>query len=157
MFIGKLFLKHCMQPYQGVSDKWPKSKYQKFKSTKWFSYKIWNKNSEEPIVYLHCWLLPEQHDFLKIQWEIHLLTFLNTDQNAPKKCRREIWTFLFQICFRNKFLVKLKIRKYAYSRIICLKKKNFPLYFQKVMLLWKGSIMEIEFGFFRVLGPYFKG
>ena len=30
---------------KGVWDKWPKSKYQNFKSTHWFSYKIWTKNS----------------------------------------------------------------------------------------------------------------
>ena len=30
--------------------------------------------------------------------------FLNTDQKAPeKKFRIEIWTFSFQICFRNQF------------------------------------------------------
>ena len=37
----------------GGRDKWPKSKYQNFKSTQWFSYKIWTKNSEKPIFYLH--------------------------------------------------------------------------------------------------------
>ena len=66
----------------GVWDRWPKSKHQNFKSTQWFSYKIWTKNSEEPIVYLHNWPLPEQHHFLKIKLEIHFLTFLNTDRNA---------------------------------------------------------------------------
>ena len=69
----------------GVRDKWPKSKYQNLKSTQWFSYKLWTKNSKEPIVYLHNWPLPEQHHFLKIQWEIHFFTFLNTDRNAKKK------------------------------------------------------------------------
>ena len=34
---------------------------------------------------------------------------------------------------------------------------DFPLYFQKVMLLWQRSIVEIDYGFFRVLGPYFIG
>ena len=34
---------------------------------------------------------------------------------------------------------------------------DFPFYFQKVMLLWQGSIVEIDYGFFRVFGPYFKG
>ena len=29
---------------------------------------------------------------------------------------------------------------------------DFPLYFQKVMLLWQGSIVEIDYGFFRVFG-----
>ena len=31
------------------------------------------------------------------------LTFLNTDQNAPKKIEIEIWIFSFQICFKNQF------------------------------------------------------
>ena len=34
---------------------------------------------------------------------------------------------------------------------------DFPLYFQKVMLLWQGSIVEIDYGFLRVFGPYFIG
>ena len=88
----------------GVWDKRPKSKTQHFKSTQWLSHKIWTKNSKEPIGYLHNWPLPEQHHFLKIQWEIHFLTFLNTDRNAPKKkFWIEIWTFSFQICFKNQF------------------------------------------------------
>ena len=59
---------------------------------------------------------------LKIQWEIHFLTFKNTDRNAPKKkFRIEIWTFSFQICFQNQFLTlgsgqteNTRIRKYVY-------------------------------------------
>ena len=34
---------------------------------------------------------------------------------------------------------------------------DFPLYFQKVKLLWQGSIVEIDYRFFRVFGPYFIG
>ena len=34
---------------------------------------------------------------------------------------------------------------------------DFQLYFQKVMLLCQGSIVEIDYGFFRVFGPYFIG
>ena len=34
---------------------------------------------------------------------------------------------------------------------------DFPLYFQKVMLLWQGSIVEIDYGFFRIFGQYFIG
>ena len=30
--------------------------------------------------------------------------FFITDQNAPKKLRKEILTFSFQICFQNQFL-----------------------------------------------------
>ena len=58
-----------------------------------------------------CWSESEyfyqhgQFHFLEIQWEIHFLTFLNTDRNAPKKkFRIVIWTFSFEICFRNEFL-----------------------------------------------------
>ena len=48
--------------------------------------------------------LPRPNHFLKIQWKIHFLTFLNTDRNAPKKkFRIEIWTFSFQNCFKNQF------------------------------------------------------
>ena len=32
---------------------------------------------------------------------------------------------------------------------------DFPLYFEKVML--QGSIVEIDYVFFRVFGPYFMG
>ena len=34
---------------------------------------------------------------------------------------------------------------------------DFPLYFQKLMLLWQRSIVEIDYGFFGVFGPYFIG
>ena len=34
---------------------------------------------------------------------------------------------------------------------------DFPLYFQKVMLLWQRSIVEIDYGIFRVFGLYFIG
>ena len=34
---------------------------------------------------------------------------------------------------------------------------DFPLHFQKVMLLWQGLIVELDFGFFRVFGPFFIG
>ena len=29
--------------------------------------------------------------------------------------------------------------------------------FKKIMLLWQGSIVEIDYGLFRVVGPYFIG
>ena len=41
---------------------------------------------------------------LKLQWEIHFLTFFNTDQNASIFFRIVIWTFLYQICFLYQFL-----------------------------------------------------
>ena len=34
---------------------------------------------------------------------------------------------------------------------------DIPLYFQKVMLVWQRSIVEIDYGFFIVFGPYFIG
>ena len=68
----------------GVRDKRPKSKYQNFKSTRWFSYKIWTKNCREPLVYLYNWPLPEQHNFLKIRWEINFLTFLILTETLQK-------------------------------------------------------------------------
>ena len=48
--------------------------------------------------------------------------FLNTDRNAPKnKFRIEIWTFSFEICFKNQFLTsgscqteKTRICEYLY-------------------------------------------
>ena len=109
----------------GVRDKWPKSKYQNFKNNQWFSCKIWTKNTKEPVVYLYNWPLPEHHHFLKIQWEINFLTFLNTDRNASKKkFRIEIWTFSCQIWFKNQFSTlgsgqteNARIRVFAYLRI----------------------------------------
>ena len=47
---------------------------------------------------------PHPNHFLKIQWEIRFWTFFCDDRNAPKKkFRIEIWTFSFEICFRNQF------------------------------------------------------
>ena len=47
-----------------------------------------------------------QFHFLEIQWEISFLTFLNTEQNAPKKKFRIVmWTFSFEICFQNQFSI----------------------------------------------------
>ena len=34
---------------------------------------------------------------------------------------------------------------------------DLPLDFQKVMLLWQGSIVELDYGLFRVFGLYFIG
>ena len=65
---------------------------------------------------------PRPNHHFKIQWEIHFLSFLNTDRNAPKKkFRIEIWTFSFQICFKNQFSTSgrgqtenTRIRVYVY-------------------------------------------
>ena len=66
-------------------------------------------------------LRPFQNYIFKIQWEIHFFTFSNTDQNAPKKIRIEIWTCSLQICFYNQFLTagsgqtgNTQIRVFAY-------------------------------------------
>ena len=45
----------------------------------------------------------------------------------------------------------------AFLSVFKKSKMDFPLYFQKVMLLWQGSIVEIDYGFFRVFDPYFIG
>ena len=65
--------------------------------------------------------LPWSNHIFKIQWEIHFLTCLNTDQNAPKIKKIEIWTFSFQICFKNQFSTSgsgptenTRIRVYVY-------------------------------------------
>ena len=66
--------------------------------------------------------LPRSNHFLKIQWKVYFLTFLNTDRNAPKKkFRIEIWTFSFKICFKNQFSTSgrgqtenTRIREYVY-------------------------------------------
>ena len=44
----------------------------------------------------------ESLNYNKIAQEFYFLTFLNIGQNSlKKKFRIEIWTFSFQICFRN--------------------------------------------------------
>ena len=48
-------------------------------------------------------ILPRSNHLLKIQWKILFLLFLNHGQNSSKKNLIEIWTFSFQICFRNQF------------------------------------------------------
>ena len=81
-------LKCCLLDFMlllGVPDEWPKSKYHNFKRTQWFSYKTWTKNSEEPIVYLNNWPLPEQHHFFRKYNKKSIFWLLNTDWNAPKK------------------------------------------------------------------------
>ena len=74
------------------------------------------------MLYLENYPLPLAEQDLKIQWEIHFLTFLNTDRNAPqKKFRIEMWTFSFQNCFKNQFSTlgsgqteNSRIREYVY-------------------------------------------
>ena len=54
--------------------------------------------------------------------------------------------FLFKIYFLERFGQYLK------------KSKNgFSIVFSKSDLLWQGSIVGIDYGFFRVFGPYFIG
>ena len=62
---------------------------------------------------------------LKIQWQIHFLTFLITDRNAQKKILEQLYEHshlksAFGTNFRLRKLVKLKIRKYVYLRIVSL-------------------------------------
>ena len=46
----------------------------------------------------------------------------------------------------------------AFLSVFKKKSKNvFPIVFSKSELLWQGSIVEIDYGFFRVFGPYFTG
>ena len=82
--------------------------------------------------------LPWSNHFLKIQWKVHFLSFLNTDRNAPKKkFRIEIWTFSFQICFKNQFSTSGSghtentcIREYVYFQF-----DHFPkskIYFESI-------------------------
>ena len=93
-----------LSPVLGAYYNWPKFKYQLLSGTGWFSYKIWTKNSKTPIVNPLKNLRSFQKYIFKIQWEIIFLTFLNIGRNtSTKKLRIEIWTFLFQICFRNQF------------------------------------------------------
>ena len=93
------------KPMLGAYYNEPKCKYRLLSGTGWFSYKIWTQNSKTPMVNLLKNLRPFQNYIFKIQWEIHFLTFLNIVRNSSKKkFRIEIWTFSFQICFRNKFL-----------------------------------------------------
>ena len=64
--------------------------------------------------------------------------------------RKQIWNENIYISIPNFFWsVSLSILKSQ--------KMDFPLYFQKVVLLWQGSIVGIDYGFFRVFGPYFIG
>ena len=53
----------------------------------------------------HPWSISTFQNYnFKIQWEINFLTFLYVGQNFSKtKFKIEIWTFSFQICFRNQF------------------------------------------------------
>ena len=63
----------------------PTFKCQPTSGTVGFSYKIWTKNSKTPMVDLLKNLRPFRSYIFKIRWEIHFLTFSNTDPNAPKK------------------------------------------------------------------------
>ena len=119
------------------------------------------------------------------------MNFLNADQNAQKKFRTEILTFLFQICFQNQFLTSgssqtenTQIRIFAYfqfdhfprskidfesrfemrmsiflilfflqrfGQYLKKSKIEFPIVFSKSDVALAGSIVEIEYGFFKFL------
>ena len=66
--------------------------------------------------------------------------------------------FQKQIWNKNVHIFNLNFFSGAFLSVFKKVKKNdFFLYFQKVMLLWQGSIVEIDYGFFEVFGPYFIG
>ena len=85
--------------------------------------------------------LPRSNHLLKIQWEIHLLTFWHIDRNSSKKIQNRICTLLFQICFGINFgrreVVKLKIYKYAYLRILSLTTSRSQKLIPKIDLQWE--------------------
>ena len=133
-----------------------KVKYQNFKSTEGFSYKIWTKNSEEPIVYLHNWPLPRAKSLFENTMENPFFYFFKYWPKRSKNFFRiELWTFSFKICFQNQFLTlggqteNTQVRIFAYfqfdhfrkSKLIpkadlkwqcpyfCSKKMDFPSFF----------------------------
>ena len=59
---------------------------------------------------------------------------------------KQIWNENIHITFLKKNL-SILVSIWKSQKI------DFPLYFQKVMLLWQGSIVEIDFGFFIFFGP----
>ena len=65
--------------------------------------------------------------------------------------REQIWNENVKISFLKIFFGMF------WSVFKKIKKMDFPLYFQKVMLLCQGSIVEIDYAFFRVVDPYFIG
>ena len=63
-------------------------------STGWFSYKIWIKNSTNPMVNFFKNFRPFQNYNFKIQWKINLFASSKSlPQLLKKKIRIEIWTF----------------------------------------------------------------
>ena len=64
--------------------------------------------------------------------------------------RRQIWN-------ENVHISILIFFRSVSVNILKSKKMDFPLFFQKVILLWQGSNVEINYGFFRAFGPYFIG
>ena len=97
----------------------PKFKYQLLSGTGGFSYKIWTKNSQTPIVNILKNLKPFRNYILKIQWEIHFLTFWNIGRNPSK----QIWNRNMAILISNLLsesildFGKWPNGKYMYTRI----------------------------------------
>ena len=60
-----------------------------------------------------------------------------------------------KIDFESIFEMRMSIFRPVFKKNV--KKMDFPLYFQIVMLLWQGSFVEIDYGFFKVFGQYFRG
>ena len=89
----------------GANYNGTKFKYQLLSGTGWFSYKIWNKNSETPMVNLLKTLGHFEITSLKYNEKSIFWLFLNNDQNFLRiKISIEIWTFLFQIRVFEYFL-----------------------------------------------------
>ena len=84
---------------------------------------------------------------LKIQWEIHFLTFLNTDKNAPKNCFKN-WFWTAESARTRKqgdFFYKMWNKNSKTPRINLSKKlRQFPNYILKIQ--W-----EIHFLLFQIL------
>ena len=73
---------------------------------------------------------PQTNPFFKIQWKIHFLLLLNTDQNAPILLRIVvIYITLRENCFRKWFgtLGSAPIRKHMKLKVqVCRLWKSFP-------------------------------
>ena len=73
--------------------------------------------------------LSRSKPFLKIQWEINFWTFKNDDRNLEKKKKYEHFHFksAFEINFRLREVIKLKIRRNGY----------FPIFSMTTSRHWK--------------------
>ena len=70
------------------------------------------------------------------------------------KVKKLIWKQIWNENVHISILIFFEAFRSVFLKVI---KMDFQWYFKKVMLLWQGSIVEIDYGFFRVFGPYFIG